>query len=287
MSVIYIDVLVVINLAVDYFLLLGTAKIAGAEFIRLRGLLASVIGALYALIILFPINSSIIIILSRIIVSSAMTVVCFGKRSLIEFIRLLTIFYICGFIFFGFITAVNSIIENDVFLIKNGTLYFEISAVELVISAGAAYIVTDILRRLFRHGEPEGSCFVDLHHKGKRIMLKGFTDTGNTMTDPFSGDPVAICSEKDISEIIPEIVLKAGKGCDLSTGLRYLPYKTVSGSSMIPVFRPEKLEIIMKGTRYEAENVFIGISENVPKGTILLGKNITMKQSGKIFSEVR
>ena len=287
MSVIYVDVLVAINLVVDYFLLFGAAKIAGAEFVRIRGLGASAIGALYSMIILFPVKSTVIIVLSRLLISALMIFLCFGKRSAGEFIRLLVIFYICSFIFSGFITAVNRISENNVFLVKNGAFYFEISAVEIVISAAAACVVADILRRLFRHGEPEGKCFVKLYHNGKHIVLKGFTDTGNTMTDPFSGNPVAICRGKDISEIVPEDMLKAEENFDLSTEMRFLPYRTVSGSSVIPVFKPEKLEILMNGTKYEAENVLVGLSENAPEKTMLLGKNMIMKQSGKIFSEVR
>ena len=287
MSVIYVDVLVVINLIVDYFLLFGSAKIAGAEFIRIRGLGASAIGALYSIIILFPIKSIVIVILSRLIVSVLMLALCFGKRSIGEFVRLLAIFYICSFIFSGFITAINHITESNVFLLKNGALYFEISAVEIVVCAAAAYIVTDILRRLFRHGEPEGKCFIKLYYNGKHIVLKGFTDTGNTMTDPFSGTPVAICRGKDIAGIIPENMLEVKDGFNLSMGIRLLPYRTVSGSSVIPVFRPEKFEIFMNGTKYEAENVLVGISENAPEKTILIGKNMIMKQSGKLFSEVR
>ncbi len=287
MSVIYVDVLLVINLIVDYFLLLGTAKIAGAEFVRIRSLGASAIGALYSLIILFPAGSAITVILSRFFVSVLMVALCFGKRTVIEFIRLLTIFYICSFIFSGFIEAINRITKSNVFLIKNGTLYFEISAVEIVVCAAAACVVTDILRRLFRHGEPEGKCFVKLFYNGKHIVLKGFTDTGNTMTDPFSGSPVAICRGKDIAEIIPKNMLETENDFNLSTDIRFLPYRTVSGSSVIPVFKPEKLEILMNGTTYEAENVFVGLSENAPEKTMLIGKNMIMKQSGKLFSEVR
>jgi hypothetical protein len=51
LKVIYADILLVINLAVDYLVLFGTARLAGARFERLRGFLAAVIGAVYSLVI--------------------------------------------------------------------------------------------------------------------------------------------------------------------------------------------------------------------------------------------
>ena len=46
MTVIYADILVTINLAVDYLLLFAAARIAGAEYRRLYGLLGAAVDAL-------------------------------------------------------------------------------------------------------------------------------------------------------------------------------------------------------------------------------------------------
>ena len=42
MRIIYADILIVINLAVDYLVLFGTARLAGTQFLRLRALVAAV-----------------------------------------------------------------------------------------------------------------------------------------------------------------------------------------------------------------------------------------------------
>jgi len=53
-TVIYIDILLAINLAVNYFLLLSSLKLTGRTPKRRRLLFSSFIGSLYSLIILLP-----------------------------------------------------------------------------------------------------------------------------------------------------------------------------------------------------------------------------------------
>ena len=70
MRIIYADILITINLAVDYFVLFGTARLAGAQFLRMRALFASAIGALYSLCVIFPLEQW-TLSLSRLAVSAA------------------------------------------------------------------------------------------------------------------------------------------------------------------------------------------------------------------------
>ena len=79
MRVIYADVLLAINLAIDYLLLFGTARLAGAKFIRKKGLLAAVFGAVYSLSVIFDFPVAVFAV-SRILVSLLMVLICFGKR---------------------------------------------------------------------------------------------------------------------------------------------------------------------------------------------------------------
>lgn len=288
MRVIYADVLLVINLAVDYLVLFGTARLAGAGFIRIKGLLAALLGAVYSLCVIFPLEDTVLWI-SRFAVSLIMILICFGKRKPTEFLRLLAIFYICSFVFSGIMLAVGIVVQPEAFMLKNGVVYFNLSASEIIISACAAFAVTEILRRLFRRGETEGSCIAKVYYDGKSVVLSGFVDTGNRLTEPISGTPVAVCRLDDTEKIFDEEMIFAIKEKDLSTehGIRLVPCSTVSGSVLIPAIRPQKLVAEINGTVLEAEEVMIGFSEFAPKDTLLLGKNIIFKKAGKSFTEVR
>ena len=124
---------------------------------------------------------------------------------------------------------------------------------------------------------------------GKSAVLKGFTDTGNDLSDPFTGAPVAVCRAASLASVLSKEMLSAENDYTLSTdlGMRLIPCKTVSGNVLIPAFRPDKLILDMNGTRYEAEEILIGLSRYAPENTLILGRNIVLKQAGKGFSEVR
>lgn len=288
MRIIYADILLIINLAVDYLVLFGTARLSGTEFVRLKGLLAAVLGAVYSLCVIFPISDTALWI-SRIAVSAVMIFICFRKRRFTEFLWLLVIFYICSFVFSGFMLIIGIATQPEAFMLKNGVVYFNLSAWEIIIAACAAFAVTELLRRFFRRGEAEGNCIARVYHGGKCAVINGFVDTGNSLTEPISGIPVAVCRLEDIGRIFDEEMLFAIKEKSLSTehGIRLVPCSTVSGSVLIPAIRPQRLVAEMNGAELEAEEVMIGFSEFAPKGTLLLGKNIIFKKADKSFTEVR
>ncbi len=287
MTVIYADILLVINLSVDYLLLFAVSRIAGAGFVRIKGFLAAVIGALYSLVIFFELPET-VLVLTQIAFVLTMIFVAFGKRKITEFLRLTVIFYICSFVFSGFMVLINSMSKNKPFYVSTGILYFEFSAFQIVISAGAAFIITEILRRLFRHGEAENCILVKILYNGNTAVLKGFVDTGNSLAEPFSGSPVAVVSSESILNILTPKMLSAMENKTLSTDFKYriVPCNTVSGSVLIPAFRPDSVTVVNETGEYEAEDIMIGISKFAPKNTVIMGKNIILKEKGKFFSEV-
>ena len=287
LRVIYIDILLVINLTVDYLVIFGTARLAGIRFSRIRGLAGALLGSVYSVIILFDFPKA-IFIFSKIAVSVLIVQISFGKRKISELLKILLVFYICGFIFSGFMMLVNNIVHADSFFIKSGVVYFEFSAVGIVISGTLAFLLTEILRRIFRRGEPESSFIAKIYYGGKVAVLKGFTDTGNNLSEPISGTPVAVTTATSVEKILPQKMLSALKKTDLSTeyGLRIVPCKSVSGSVLISAFRPDRTVVLNEKGEFEIEDVMIAISENVPENTLIVGKNIILKEKNKIFSEV-
>ena len=279
LSIVYVDILIVINLTVDYLLLFGTARLAGVRFERMKGFFAAIIGAAYSLMIFADVSKTLFIV-TKIVVSAAMVFTVFGKRKAGEFLRLLAVFYICGFLFSGFMMLINSVTQTEAIFVKGGIVYFEFSATETVISAVLAFVITEILRRIFRRGEPEGAFFAKVFYEGKSVVLKGFTDTGNNLSEPISGTPAAITSPESVGNILPEKMLRTMERKEMSTENRFylIPCKTVSGTVLVPAFRPEKLVLINSEGEFEAENVVIALSENVPENMLIIGKNLILKE---------
>ena len=171
MKTVYIDILLVINLVVDYLVVFATARLAGIRFERLRGLFAAILGAVYSLIIFADVSKTVFAV-TKFAVSAIMVFTVFGKRKIRDFLRILTVFYICGFLFSGFIMLINSVTQNESFFVKSGIVYFEFSALEIVVSGTAAFAVTEILHRIFRRGEPEGTFFAKVIYGGKTVGKK-------------------------------------------------------------------------------------------------------------------
>lgn len=287
LRIVYLDILLTINLAVDYLILFASARLAGIKFKRLKGLFGAIIGSAYSAII-FAEVSPLLFAATKLLVSALMIFATFGKRNLREFSRLLMMMYICSFLFSGFMMLINNFIKADSFFVKGGIIYYEISAIGIVVSCVAALIITEILKRIFRRGEPEGAFIARIYHNGKSTVLNGFTDTGNNLSEPLCGTPVAVANPESLKKLLPEKLFSALVKGKMSTGERTfaVPCKTVSGSVLIFAFRPERVMIINEKGEYEAEEIMIALSENVPKNFIIIGKNVVLKEKDKIFSEV-
>lgn len=284
MRVIYADILFIINLALDYLLLFGTARLAGAQFRRISGLFGALIGAIYSFSIFFDF-SIIFFAATKLTASLLMIITVFGKRKIKEIIRLTVIFYICGFLFSGFMMLMNSVVHADSFFIKGGVIYFEFTAVETVISGVAAFLVTEILRRLFHHGEAKENSMVRIFYKGKSTVLKGFLDTGNMLEEPFRGTPVAVAEKKSLYKILPQNLIYDMENAKLSTEnkIKLIPCKTVSGTVLIPAIKPDRIVIKNENGEFEAEDLLVASSDYVPEGTIIFGENLILREKTDLF----
>lgn len=74
---IYIDVLLAVNIFINYFLLLAAAKFLAVRRIRLRILAASVLGAAYSLTMLMPSIPMVLALLMKLAMSASLVFVAF------------------------------------------------------------------------------------------------------------------------------------------------------------------------------------------------------------------
>ena len=74
---IYIDVLLAVNIFINYFLLLAAAKFLAVRRIRLRILAASILGAAYSLTMLLPSIPMVLALLMKLAMSASLVFVAF------------------------------------------------------------------------------------------------------------------------------------------------------------------------------------------------------------------
>ncbi len=246
---IYIDVLIVLNIYVNYFLLLITSKLSGAYLKPLRCVAASVYGSLFSLLILAPTLP--VFINTAIKLAAAITVVmaAFGIRDKKRLLRCTAAFYGTNFLLAGGIYGIYIWLEPDFMHFSNSCFYIDFSLLLLIGATAAFYLAACIIRRLW-DSSPAGEYAVFIRIGEKLLKIDGLADTGNCLVDYFTGKPVIICSKEDIG-VLPD-----------SVGRRIIPITTVSGGGLIEIFRPDEVMISAEGEKKRrSADVMIGLGD--------------------------
>lgn len=218
MTVLYIDSLFLLNLILDYLLLLGTGKLAGEPLRRPRLGLASLLGSLYAVAVcLWPELFG--LVAWKLGVAVVMVWLAYGGARIP---RLILLFFGLSAALGGGILAL-SYLGSTGFSLHQGVVVTSIDLPTLLLFSLLAYgVVSVVFRHLARHSSREIVTAV-LHLEGRRLALQLLMDTGNTLTDPATGRPVIVVEgERLIPLITTEPPLDARHLADPATTLSRL-----------------------------------------------------------------
>lgn len=202
MTVVYIDVLFLLNFAADYLLLLACAKITGEVIFRMRLSLGALLGAFYAAALFLPGCGWLSGTLCRIGCAVLMVLIAFGKSR--RFLRLLLVFFAVSAALGGVILAIQLLGAGGLTL-ENGVLYTGFDARVLLITIILSYVVlSTVFERAARHGGARGDLgSADLCIGGRNLCLTVLKDTGNTLTDPIRNRPVMVAEAQAVRQLLP------------------------------------------------------------------------------------
>lgn len=251
---IYVDVLVGVNLFINYFLLLAVSKFLSLPIKRPRLLAASALGAVYSLTILLPDMNMVLSFLMKFVMAATIVLVAYRFCGLKQFLRELAAFYIMSFAFAGFMLALWYFIAPQGFIIKNSIVYFNISPLVLIILTVVCYLIIRLINRLTGRQAPDAIfCKIQIDYEGKSISCFAKVDTGNSLTEPFSNYPVAVVYEENIATLVPH---------ETSGKIRLVPFQAVSGGGLLPAFKPDLLTIICGKRQFQIHNVYIAVAKS-------------------------
>lgn len=251
MQTIYIDVLIVLNIYVNYFLLKTTAKITGSPLKTARCIFASFYGSLFSLLILAPELPFALMLAIKMISAVTVVISAFGVHGKSRLIKNTVAFFSTNFIFAGAIYAVYSWLKPQFMHFSNSYFYIDFSLLLLVISTAVLYFIVCLFRRFSDISPESADCYrIIVRCREKIFTADGIADTGNALTDFFSGKPVIVCGKGDFDDM-----------CGIN--FRLIPYTTISESSVIPVFSPDETVIVntLTGEKKPVDAV-IGLGEN-------------------------
>ena len=254
--------LVAVNLIVNYFLLLATAKFLKLSVSRRRLVLGALLGAVYSLYILLPELLVVFSMAVKLFMSVTIVLLAFGYGSLKRFVRALLCFYFVNFGFAGIMFGIWYVFAPKGLIINNGVVYFQISPIILLLLTLCCYIVFRIISRVTGREEPDSLyCTVEFMVDGKKGTIKAKVDTGNALCEPFSGLPVMVTEFESIAPLLPkelrefcgnrEEMEKTGELSQNTwkTKCRMVPFQSIGGTGVLPAFRPDSFLVkLKKGT---------------------------------------
>lgn len=203
MTVIYIDVLFLLNLVVDYILLLICARITGEIISRPKLILGALFGAGYAAVLFLPGCSWLSHPACKLCSAAAMILIGYGTSR--RFLRLLFVFFGVSAALGGVILAFQLVGAGGLTL-ENGVIYTGSDVRILLVTVILAYLIfSTVFERTARHGgKAQDLSTVYINIEGKCLRLTVLTDTGNTLTDPMNNQPVIVAEAGTMQKILSE-----------------------------------------------------------------------------------
>ncbi len=266
-QVIYVDVLIILNTFINFFLLLSTECFTKEKTKAYRLLIGSLLGGIYSLVVFLPEMGAFLNIITRFAAGAVIVLASFGFKTYKRFLKLFSMFLVMTFSFAGLMIALWIIFKPNGMLLNNSTVYFSVSLPVLVISTAVCYVVIRGMSKLFLKNKPQSTIYdFTVEAFGKSLCGRAMLDTGNTLCESFSGYPAVVCTYDFLKEALPDDAKAFFRGEarsfekitneNLRKKVRIISYRTVSNDGILPAFKPDKLKI--KG-HLESDKVYIAV----------------------------
>lgn len=267
---VYIDILIAINIFVNYFLLLETTFISHEKPKRLRLLLASTLGGVYSLIIILPEMNVFLSILLKLILSTTIILAAFKIKNIRHFLRLFALFFAVNFIFAGLMFAVWILLKPNSMQFNNGAVYFDINILTLTVMTVFCYVVVTLISKLARRNSSHDKVIdLTIIFENKSISGRALIDTGNSLRDTFSGSPVIVAEYNFLKEILSDELdeymkdsncLETDKISDKYKGkIRLIPFNSIGGEGLLKAFRPDSIKIYYKKRYIIINSIYVAV----------------------------
>lgn len=249
--VIYLDVLILINLYVTYFQILAVSVFTHRKTVWYRKLSAAGIGAVASLSIFIPQEMVLTLTLLKIFLCALIAFVAFGYTGFRAYAVSVLFLMLVSFVFSGLMLCVWLFAAPMKMLFINGTVYFGVDTMTIILSTCAAYGVVRIIRYILdKNGKTDGKYTVIIKNNGRECSLSALADSGNGMVDCFSGLPVIVCRRDMCADVSPPAIEMIENNSDISDigtqmikGVRIMPFSTVGKGGLICMFKAESVVI--------------------------------------------
>ena len=276
---IYIDIVLIENLIMNYIILFTTAVVLKIKVNHIRLILASLLGAGYSIIAYMGIIKVYSSIILKIILSVLIIYIAFNPQNIKKMCKDLLLFYLVSFVFGGAAFALIYIIKPQNILMKNGLFLGTYTLKTVMLGAVVAFCIIIGAFAIIKNkiSKKDMFCEIEILINQKKIKTKAMIDTGNMLKEPITNVPVIVvehillysCMPKEILNNLKEIMGGDFKNipCDIQekyiSKLKLIPFSSLGKQNgMLIGIRPEYVKVITDEQEKINKNVIIGIYEN-------------------------
>lgn len=275
---IYIDVVLIENLIMNYIILLATGLILKIKIKHIRLIIGSLLGAIYTIIGyigILEIYSSFIL---KIILSIMIVYIAYYPQTLKKMWKELLFFYLTSFVFGGVAFSLIYIVKPQEIIMKNGLFLGTYPLKTVILGAIVAFVIIITAFKIIKSkiSKKDLICEITVEIEGKKIITKALIDTGNMLKEPITNTPVVVIEHTLLYYVIPKEILNHLEeiiGGDFKeipeeiknkyvSKLKLIPYSSLGKQNgMLLGIKAKKL-IIVKGEekeKIEKENIILGI----------------------------
>lgn len=246
MTVVYIDLLFLLNFTANYLLLLAAGRMSGAVLRRPFLALGAALGALYAAAVFLPGLSWLSALPCKLASGVLMAVAAYGGGRGLT--RSTVMFFGASAMLAGLVLAAE-LLGGGALTLENGVLYSRFDLRLLLVLCVLCYFILSLFfRRVARHGGGE-LVRLDIRLFGRALRLTALHDSGNTLTDPATNRPVLVADYEALRPYLPAAADPAQPVESLRRlteagvrGCRLLPFRAVgTGAGLLLAVRAQSV----------------------------------------------
>ena len=256
---IYLDILLISNAVITLIFVKLLTLIVHIRISGKRYALCMLIGGAASLLMLIrPENfgEGLLMTLAKLISVGLTVRAGFGKQSAGRLFTYTAVYVAVNIAFGGICMVIWEMTGSNAVRISNYAVYFDVPLWLLIVCVSATYLLITLYERLTFFSKAKERKFKARFALGDiSVTLPAVSDTGNRLTDSFSGEPVVIFSSSRLFDSL-------GLGDESSysfTGFHLIPYSTVSSTSLMPVTLRGRVTIISEDGAVKELNCASGI----------------------------
>ncbi|MEA4912396.1 MAG: sigma-E processing peptidase SpoIIGA [Oscillospiraceae bacterium] len=270
-TVVYVDVLLVVNAVVNYFLLLMTAFFARENKKRLRLALAAFAGSLFSLTILLPARFAPVSLGVKLAGAAVMAAIAFGVKTPRRFLRDTAYLFIASGLLAGGVCLLAQ--NSDRIFVRNHSVYIDLSPLTLITATLVIYLLLCAVELLFRRPRelPE-KCAASVETQRGRVQVQLLPDTGNQLRDAATGRSVVVLRRSLAPQLLdpPSLAaLYAFEAGERSAqafaelrGFALIPFSTLTQTGLLIGFAAVRMSVTLRRREIVLERPFIAFAED-------------------------